>query len=94
MNDWQDEEPDELNDDILSETSMNENKENLFTIINTNARSLTPKMASFIENFKELEANLAVITETWLTDGQSLQTDIDDLLHGTCLLYTSPSPRD
>ena len=63
-----------------------------FTITNTNARSLTPKITSFIDCFKEMETHIAVVTETWLQDGAALEDDVDDLLH--CLLYTSPSPRD
>ena len=39
-----------------------------FNIINTNARSLTPKINSFVEYLKELETSLAFITETWLSD--------------------------
>lgn len=57
--------------------------ENLFTIINTNSRSLCPKINSFIDTFKEMEACLAICTETWLKDGQELDDDIDDLLHGS-----------
>ena len=60
-----------------------ENKErHLFTILNTNARSICPKVGSFIDCYKEMDACLAVITETWLRDGQQLEDDVDDLLHG------------
>ena len=54
-----------------------------FVIINTNARSLCPKINSFIDCFEEMEASLAVVTETWLTDGQALQDDIQDLELGS-----------
>ena len=30
-----------------------------------------------------MEACLAICTETWLKDGQELDDDIDDLLHGS-----------
>ena len=56
-----------------------------FTFINTNARSLCPKMSSLIDCFGDLSASIGVITETWLTDGESLQEDIDDLVLGTGL---------
>ena len=62
------------------------------TLINTNARSLCPKINSLVTCFEELEAHVAVVTETWLTDGVGLQDDVADLRG--CLLYTSPSPRD
>ena len=42
-----------------------------FTIVNTNARSLCPKIHSLIDCFNELEADIAIITETWLTSGDS-----------------------
>ena len=95
------------------------------TVLNTNARSLCPKINSFIDCFANMEAAIRVITKTWLTDGPELEKDIDDLClgagigllclnrkpndkgfsHGgvaisfrksaiSCLLYTSPSPRD
>ena len=48
-----------------------------------NSRSLCPKIHSFIDTFKEMEACLAICTETWLKDGQELEDDIDDLLHGS-----------
>ena len=52
-----------------------------FTVINTNARSLKPKMNSFVECFKEMEAHVAIVTETWLQDGLELEDLKDDLLH-------------
>ena len=36
----------------------NKNTDNLFTILNTNARSLCPKLNSFIDCFKEMEAHV------------------------------------
>ena len=52
------------------------------TILNTNARSLCPKINSMIDYFHELECTFAIITETWLSDGEHLQNDIDDLQDG------------
>ena len=110
-------------------------------------RTLGPcvKKLTLLDCFDELEADVAIITETWFTSGSSLDKDIEDLrlgsglgllvrnrdpgarghshggvgiafrssmctfrhllIHnpdnfevlaaiGTCLLYTSPSPRD
>ena len=49
------------------------------TVINTNARSICPKVESFITCMEELEALFAIISETWLTDGQPLADDLLDL---------------
>ena len=76
---------DDHNDALISDddSDVRHAKDNPFTIINTNARSLTRKISSFIDSFKELEASIAVVTETWLADGPSLEEDVDDLLLGT-----------
>ena len=55
-----------------SENSVSEpvtKKKDTLTIINTNARSLIPKIDSLDECFGELEADIAVVTETWMRDG-------------------------
>ena len=39
----------------------------------TNARSLAPKMGSFIDTFTELDLAFAVVTESWLRDGKELR---------------------
>ena len=74
---------------VESQSEENKHDGNMINIINTNARSLCPKIESLIDCFEELEVTLGVVTETWLADGDSLDRDIQD-----CLLYTSPSPRD
>ena len=51
----------------------------------TNARSLSPKIHSLITMFDELELHFAIITESWLKDGEMLDRDIIDLEHGTDL---------
>ena len=38
-----------------------------FTIINCNARSLCPKIESFIDCFNEMDAAIGVVSETWLS---------------------------
>lgn len=51
----------------------------------TNARSLSPKIKSLIEMFDELDLHFAVVTESWLKDGEILDRDIIDLEYGTQL---------
>ena len=53
-----------------------------FTFVNTNARSLCPKINSLIDTIEELDAAFALVTETWLADGTSLEDDKQDLLLG------------
>ena len=65
-------------------------KKNDITIINTNARSLTPKIDSLLDCFNELQADIAVVTETWLKSGPGLERDLDDLEKGADVL---PSPK-
>ena len=52
-------------------------------IINTNARSLCPKVNSLIDCLGELEASVAVVTETWLSEGAGLEDDVVDFEEGT-----------
>ena len=54
-------------------------------MLNTNARSLAPKIRSLIDYIEELEASVAVVTETWLSDGPHLEDDRQDLLLGAGL---------
>ena len=70
--------------DVLNKNIREEKKENFtdFTFINTNARSICPKINSLIDAFCELDAAAAVITETWLADGELLEEDRQDLLLG------------
>ena len=53
--------------------------------MNTNARSLSPKIHSLIDCVDELEGALGVITETWLADGEEFETDVCDLACGAGL---------
>ena len=53
-----------------------------FIIMNTNARSFCPKVDSFIAYFDELEASLAVITETWMNPESDLDRDLEGLSMG------------
>ena len=51
-------------------------KVSTFNIVNTNARSITPKIECFIDYLNELNSSLAFLTETWLTDTSDLDDDI------------------
>ena len=51
-------------------------------IINTNARSLRPKLPSFIACFMNLTLCLAVVTETWFASGNRLELESENLLLG------------
>ena len=62
----------------LSENFRYENKTTV-TIFNTNARSLCPKIESLIDCFTETNTIFGIRTETWLSDGLTLDKDIDDL---------------
>ena len=62
------------------------NKLDKFNFLNTNARSLCPKISSLIDNFKELECAMAVITETWLKDSPELDEDLRNLEDGAGIL--------
>ena len=53
-----------------------------FNVINTNARSLRPKLSSFIQCFVGLSLTLAVVTETWFAEGGRLERETEDLLLG------------
>lgn len=56
-----------------------------FTFLNTNARSLCPKINSLIDTIEEMDASMAVVMETWLADGLTLEEDKQDLLLGAGL---------
>ena len=56
-----------------------------FTVINTNTRSLCPKITSLIDCITETDTKIAFVTETWLKDGQELEEDVADLSAGAGL---------
>lgn len=51
-------------------------------IINTNARSLRPKIVSFTECFVSLAITFAIVTETWFAHGSALELETERLLLG------------
>ena len=51
-------------------------------IINTNARSLRPKIASFLQYFASLMLTIAIVSETWFAGGVALDLRAEELLVG------------
>ena len=71
--------------DVLNlnvETKKEKGEYTDFIMLNTNARSLCPKINSLLDCIEELEASMAIVTETWLADGASLEDDKQDLFLG------------
>ena len=62
-----------------------------FIVINTNARSLCPKINSLVDCFEEVGASLGIITETWLSDGQGLDDDVENFVLGTSRSWSWPT---
>ena len=81
---------DEAPNDVLAgvDRGKEEKKDFMTTklaIINTNARSLCPKITSLVDCMEEMEASVGVVTETWLADGEQLERDVEDLANGAGL---------
>ena len=70
-----------------------DNKINI-NVINTNSRSLRPKLKSFIQCFISMSLTFAIVTETWLAQGSRLELDAEDLLlgHGLSIKYLNRPP--
>ena len=84
---------DEGCDDEDCESEKKRNAGFNVTLINTNVRSICPKVNSLVECLDEVEAAFGVITETWLSDGDGLQEKLDDLSAGSGLgLITKNRP--
>ena len=47
-----------------------------------NARSLVPKMYSLVDTMKESNAQLALVTETWMRDNEATSNQLRDLYDG------------
>ena len=54
-------------------------------IINTNARSLLPKLNSLVDLIQENDTKIAFVTETWMQDGQGLDKLGEDVSLGSGL---------
>ena len=65
----------------------------MFTIINGNARSLTPKLESFIDCFNEAEASIGVVTETWMGGGDSVVEEELSEGHGIGFAHRNRTAR-
>ena len=81
-----------MNHNILHPEYMDQKKE--INVINTNARSLRPKLKSFIQCFLNLSLTFAIVTETWLDHGSRLEADAEALLlgHGLTIQYLNRPP--
>lgn len=64
---------------------MNKDREIPIKLLLTNARSLAPKILSLHDYFEEHDIDIAMITESWLKDGEILDRDVIDLEHGSGL---------
>ena len=67
---------DEMNSTVIDLTDINENKENNSSrglrFINTNARSIEPKIRSLYDCFSEKKLDFATLTETWHQSNRAL----------------------
>ena len=80
---------------LIVDDPVKQKKKNL-TIINTNARSLCPKIDSLVDCFEELDVDVGIVTETWFRDGPDLDQDLLDLQLatgiGSIALNRPPNP--
>lgn len=68
----------------MNKTDCSKRTKRLVTL-NANARSLAPKIESLADCFNELNADLALVTETWFQDRNLESTTIDTAgEHGLC----------
>ena len=80
--------PEELQDDIgsllslsddCSEETENKIQFNYMNFALTNARSLPPKINSFVTAFNELDLDFMMVTETWIRNTKATARNINDL---------------
>ena len=69
------------------------NKSNLLRFANTNARSLTNKIASAVDNFNERDLAFMIVTETWMMNNAALRTLETDLRHRDAIDILSRSRK-
>ena len=77
-----------ITDNSSDNVTTNSGEDNEHYELNTllsNARSLSPKIKSLIINFEEVDLHVAIITESWLADGEKLDRDLEELEGGTGL---------
>ena len=58
---------------------------NTYHILLTNARSLSPKIESLQNYFEAHDLHVAMVSESWLRDGKTLNKDVIDLEYGSDL---------
>ena len=82
---------------VFSGGPVSKKKENELnvTLINTNVRSICPKINSLVECLDKVDAIFGIVTETWLSDDRELQDKLDDLSCGAGLgLITKNRPMN
>ena len=67
---------DEMTNDESEKEEENKNMSRQVNIINTNARSLCPKIDSLVDCFEELIGTVGIVTEAWLADEGLLDRDL------------------
>ena len=53
--------------------------DNCIHFVLTNARSLSPKITTFLDMMRELELNFAAVTETWFKGGAALAQELSNI---------------
>ena len=66
----------------FSEGNKSTTNKNALTYLVTNARSLAPKANSLATNIQELDAAFAIVSESWLKEGNRLDRHLIDLENG------------
>ena len=73
------------NNDKNDNKNMESYSVSKLSVILANARSLAPKLESLSDHLHESKVQLALLTETWLQDGKSLEDLSTELEHGYSL---------
>ena len=72
----------DINDDFII---LQKTKYNSLKFMLTNARSLSPKILSFIDHVEQLGVDISVVTKSWLASSSKLDYDLNELEFGTDL---------
>ena len=78
----------------INDEENNESEDSMRFIL-TNARSLPPKITSFLDMFRELRLTFAAVTETWFKSGAQLKQELSDVEQaaGVRFLYRNRDSR-
>ena len=80
---------------VLSENIGNQNENTAKQFAETELITIPRSVLTMLEEqLREKDAQIRDLTETVKTQAHSINADRHKELAGTCLLYTSPSPRD